>query len=246
MKNIIIGDSYVQGLELEEEIGYDAYKWYEWNKEDIDKVDEYRNSHAFHYHVFKELNVPYKAYHKSGCSNRWIAEKVIEVVENQVHKPDNIIVCWTGDSRLDRMFQGREFIFNPRYLLPRDLPKTNSKLDKYLLQFWLWLEKRFFISEEYYEKTHKVYVDIVTAYLRAKGVNYIYLKSVESNLDLTKYTDQANNIGIHEYNMIRHSWRPKEGYGKGGHFLSPGHKDFADYILPDIKKWIKVKKKVLI
>lgn len=146
MVDLIVGDSYVAGFELEEEIGIDGWEFWNWDDETREKAHNHRSKTVFHSKLYRKLGRNYTTLYQVGASNWWIATSLIHYLDKVKEYPKNVIVCWTANYRIDKTYKGIDFIFNPLYSNTADLPQNTSRWEKLLIKIWFYLEKKYFFD----------------------------------------------------------------------------------------------------
>lgn len=245
MLNLIFGDSYVEGFELEEEIGFDAFNSMNWSDKDREEVLKYRSSKVFHKVLGDKLNIKFTPIAATGHGNSWIAKQVINYVEESRIIPSNVIVCWSSPDRIHKHYRGNEFIYSYSFINLKYIEGVKTVIDKVLLRLWSLLESKFFGYEKSLDQESYEWMKITAAYLNAKGINFIFIKSIHNNINLKDFTKQSVKYGVHDYCIRKFGWK-SEYIGKGGHFLSEGHRIYGEYLHRSIGKYIKKKKSNLI
>lgn len=233
MVDLVVGDSYITGFELEEEIGIDGWEFWNWDEETKEKANNHRMKTVFHSKLFNKLNRNYTTLSKVGASNQWIAYSLIHYLDKVKHYPQNVVVCWTANYRIDKMYKDTDFVFNPLYSNSADLPHGTSWWEKLLVKIWFYLEKRFFFNINYVNYLNDMSVRLAQEYLENRGINYVFIKTIESDLDLRRFTKNCVNESFHEFA------KPREfKQAKGGHYLSEAHSAWADHLYSEMKGMI--------
>lgn len=222
--NLVFGCSHVLGDELDQDLLHHTSM-----QEKIKYIENNRFSNL----LFKKLDLPVKVYGSSGADNSWIAHKVVDVVENYTSPVNNVIVCWSGPTRMQKIIDGGTFFLNPLY--PGHF--SNSLKDKFPdlindLLVWEEIESKVFLDINFCNKVLYHSANYIKHYLDNKGINLIFLKSVESDINLKKLTNQSINLSFHEF------YNGKFNQGTGGHCLSEGHSKWADYLFKHLKHYI--------
>lgn len=227
--NLIIGCSHVEGFELEEEIGIDIYNHTnaEYNKSEI-----YRKDKRFSDILFKKLKTDYYALYMTGCSNSWIVQETIKQV-NVNPNLKNVIICWTGITRLEKVYKHNPVFINPLY--PKHTPHHSlvNSSDVKLLEQWEQAENKLFLDLNFYQNLTYHYAHYLKLFLESKDINFFFLESITTGVDFSKLTPNCLNVSMKDY-CEKGNFKK----GKGGHFLSEGHKAWAEYLYKNLKKRI--------
>lgn len=230
--NLIVGCSHVEGFELEEELNLDAYNL---DPSLYDEVVDYRLNHSFPYYLFTKLNQSYESVHMTGADNSWITYNTIKYINETPIKPQNVIICLSGVTRQQRYYNNHPHFFNPLYPgHAKDFIPFSSKEEKENIVKWEKVESEVFFNIDYYNIQTYHYVNYLKLFLEKKNINYFFLKSVNSDINLFEFTNNTLDIAFKDF-------YEKGGYkiAKGGHSLSDGHSAWADYIYNNLKNNFK-------
>jgi len=223
--NLIFGCSHVLGDELDQELSVNSTV-----KEKIKYIEDNRFANI----LFKLSKQTVKVHGKSGADNSWIAHKVIEEVDKSTETIKNVIVCWSGPTRMQKIIDGGTFFLNPLYPghfsinLKDKFPSIIKDLNR-----WEEIESKVFLDLTFCNNMSYHYANYIKLYLENKKINFIFIKSVESDIDLKPLTVQSSNLSFHEF------YKDKFKTGKNGHCLADGHREWAHYLFSTVGKYIK-------
>lgn len=219
--NLFFGCSHVLGTELDQEL--------EINSSTQDK-EAYIESNRFAKILSDKMGLDHEIFAEIGADNSWIAYKVIEVIENINSSINNAIVCWSGPTRVQKIINGGTFFVNPLYpghagqYLKKEIPNSSKEID-----IWEKVEHDIFLDNDFCNKQLQHFARYVKLYLDSKNINCIFLKSVESDVNLLELNSSSVNLSFHEFYTEN-----KYKVGVGGHALSEGHREWANYIYNNI------------
>jgi len=217
------GCSHVLGVELEQET----------DLTDFSKIKKYRNQKRFCNLLSKKLDYPHSVVAESGADNSWITFNTIDYINKHKDFISDVVVSWSGITRVHKIFQGKPIFLNPLYpghgattSFPPDIPKEFSKD----VTTWEHIENKYFLDVEFATKQSYHYINYLRYFLEANNINFIFIKGIKSDIDLSEFTDNYVNTSFIEFAEER-----VLELGKSGHVLSQGHKVWADYLYDNLK-----------
>ena len=203
--NLIAGDSHVWGLELELDPTRRSFKG-------TDEEFRIKNRHGTI--LFNLLDIPHDTIARAGASNSWICTSVVDYIENTKTKIDNVVVSWTGITRIEKRHNGGPVFFNTlnpafnKKVTVKLFPEVYNKIFK-----WEKLEHELFFDDIFFKSQSFHYINYLKLYLESKDINFIFIKSIESGIDLSRFGENHYNLSFVDFYLQNNF---KVGRGKHG------------------------------
>ena len=217
------GCSHVLGDELEVET----------NLTDFTKIKKYRKQKRFSTLLSDKLGYPHSIVADSGADNSWITYNTIDYVKKHKDFISDVVVSWSGITRVHKTFRGSPVFLNPLYpghgattSFPPDVPES-FKTD---VTTWEQIESKYFLDKEFATLQTYHYINYLKYYLESHNINFIFIKGITNGIDLSEFTDNYVNVSFMEFLEQKHY-----KLGPSGHALSEGHEGWAEYLYEKLK-----------
>lgn len=217
---LFVGCSHVLGEELEQDSILELKRYSE--------VKKFRENHRFAKILSDKLNFTHKVLAESGADNSWITYSTIDFIEKNKNIISDVVVSWSGVTRVQKIAFNTPLFFNPLHLgygAVTSYPPTISKKFKEDIVTWETIENKYFLNLDFANLQTFHYINYLTYFLKDKNINFFYIKGIDSDIDLFKFTNNSVNLSFMKF-IAENNFK----VGKNTHALKEAHYEWGNYL----------------
>jgi hypothetical protein len=222
---LFVGCSHVLGEELEQDNIIELTNY--------SQIKKFRENHRFAKILSDKVTISHKVLAESGADNSWITFNTIDFVEKNEDIISNVVVSWSGVTRIQKIAFNTPLFFNPLHPghgATTSYPPTVPKKFIEDIITWETIENKYFLDINFANLQTYHYINYLTYFLNSKKIDFFYIKGIDSDIDLSQFTQ--NSIDQSFVNFVTEN---KFKVGKNSHALKEGHLEWGNHLFEKFK-----------